>query len=322
MSVKEKGYHNFFIQNTIAKFKKITRKISFLKIGFVFLLFIEIFLSWFFMTHFPYSLKIAITIGLIVLTIFSFFVILFYLQTKIPRQLMDLKNRFISSCKKLLFSPIGSLDHHLSLAKNLMHLSFYFTDLEYSYFSKNFSWISSFFHKTDVYKMREDLLFLAIFEHLKNIKNNPTDLELHMSLSRSYTSLANLYKEILKKSKRKQSFLKENIESATKHAIEEFKILRSLAPNDPWILSQIAKSYNSLDMLEEEEKAYENLLELCPEDNEILFSLGKIYFKLGKSAKGLKVYEELKNVGYEKSEDLLNSYSSFESIKELQDRWV
>ena len=105
--------------------------------------------------------------------------------------------------------------------------------------------------------MQESLLLLSIEEHVFQIKNFPTDLEVHVSLANLYVSLANLYSDYQKRSfpksflKKMNKTLTQKFEIATKHAIEEFIIIKSFAPNDPWALSQLAKNYNLLCMLEE-----------------------------------------------------------------------
>jgi len=240
---------------------------------------------------------------------------------KKPKQLIDLKNSFISSFKKTISTPQGSIEHHISIAHALKSLSFHLMGFEFLYFPQRKKLLKSitrqlsyFFHKKDVFKMREDLILSAIKEHLKQIKNTPTDLELHVSLARTYVFLSKLYmenknKEFLKKIKEEQE---KKYQAAKKHAIEEFIILKSFAPNDPWVISELAKCYNSLNMLEEEAREYENLLELSPEDNEVMFKLGQTYFKMKKNAQGLQVYEELKKMGSKKANELLEYYSIYQ----------
>jgi tetratricopeptide (TPR) repeat protein len=315
-------------KNIILQFVKLTRIVSLLKITFFLLLAVEVFISLIFITYFPTSLIIAISIGIFLLTIFAYFVSLFYFQTKKPEQINELRERFIRSCRQVISVPKGSSEHHLSVADGLLKLSIHFNGLEYNYFpvkffSKFFSYLSLFFHREDIFKMREELIFLAVEEHIKQIKNTPTDLEVHVSLANAYVSLAKLYLNAKKKNfsksflkKMKNSFQKK-FEMATKHCIEEFIILKSFAPNDPWILAQLAQNYRILGKLEEAILEYEALLELS-QDQEIMFRLGKTYFESGKNAQGLQIYEELKKLGYKKARELLFFYSTSKALEDIE----
>lgn len=314
-------------KNIILQFVKLTRAVSLLKITFAFLISMEIFISLIFVAYFPTSLIIAICIAIFLLTIFAYFVSLFYFQTKKPEQIVELRERFINSCRQVISVPKGSSEHHLSVADGLLKLSSCFNGLEYNYFlvkffNKFFSHLSLFFHREDVFKMQEGLIFLAIEEHIKQIKNTPTDLEVHVSLANTYVSLAKFYlnakksfsKNFLRKMK---SSLQKKFEIATKYSIEEFIILKSFAPNDPWILAQLAQNYRTLGMLEESILEYEALLELS-HDQEIMFRLGRSYFESGKNSQGLQIYEELKKLGYKKARELLFFYSTANGLEEIE----
>ncbi|KPK32853.1 MAG: hypothetical protein AMS24_02960 [Chlamydiae bacterium SM23_39] len=315
---EKNNFQNQIKRNIIFQFKKITLGISFVKIGF-FLIFLTEFIFFFiFLLKFPTSWILSVIIGLIIFSFFSFFMILFYFQIKKPQQLDSLKKVFINSFRKSISSPQGSVEHHIAIANALKNLSFHFIGFEDLYFLNIkkifhpfFKKLSAFFHKRDVFKMRESLILSAVEEHLYQIKETPIDLELHVSFARTYVMLGKIYMEAKKKEflKKNKKFLEEKFDKAVKLAIEEFFILKSFAPNDPWILSELAKCYNSLGLLEEEVKEYENLLELSPEDYEVMFKLGIAYFKLKRNAQGLQVYEELKKVGFKKADQLLKDYS-------------
>ena len=321
-------------KNTIFQFIKITKAISHLKLIFLLFFAFEVISSIYLSLYFSKSSVIAIAFGGIVLSIFAYFVVLFYFQTKKPEQIDDLRKRFVVSCRHAIAVPEGIAEHHLSVANALLKLSYYLYGIEYGYFpfvkkggaTKLFlEKLSCYMHQEDVFKMQEQLLFYAIDEHICQMKNTPTDLEVHVSLANNYVSLAKLYIEAQKKAVSSR-FIKNNFERfkrkfevASKRAIEEFIILKEFAPNDPWIHAQLAQCYHSLEMYEEEANEHEVMIDLSPNDNEIKFRLGKIYFTLGRNAEGLGIYEDLRKAGYKKAEEILSWYGSTRAIEELED---
>lgn len=95
---------------------------------------------------------------------------------------------------------------------------------------------------------------------------------------------------------------------ATERAIEEFKIICSYAPDDPWVLSQLALSYRDLQLPFEEINACESFLRLCPGDKDSLHRLGSLYFELGANAKGLEVYRQLCHIDCSQAASLILQY--------------
>ena len=256
-------------KNTVFQFKKITKGVSIFKIAFFFLFILEVVSSIYLTLNFSKSSIIAIALGFIVLSIFTYFVLLFYFQAKKPQQINELRQRFIISCRQAISVPAGMAEHHLSVANALVKLSYYLYGIEYSYFSSflNISFLKSFFeklscyfHQEDIFRMQELLLLCAIEEHIIQIKNTPTDLEVHVSLANAYVSLSRLYMDIKKKTyprsfvKKYKKYATQKFEIASKSAIEEFIILKDFAPNDPWVHAQLAQCYHSLELYEDEAK--------------------------------------------------------------------
>lgn len=271
---------------------------------------LELFFFFFFLPTLVKSAIFAVALGAIFLTCFSYFVLLFYFQAKKPEQLVDLRNRFLNSCRQILSLPAGEAEHHLSLADALCKLALYMEDFECHFykatktaklFPRLISRFSSHCYREDVFKMKLLLLQAAVEEHLKQIRITPTDLEVHASLANTYVSLSKLYKSDADDEKHR---------IAAKLAIEEFSILSNYAPNDPWVHEQLAVGYNDLGMAEEEMREIETLLRLRSQDKEILYRLGSLYFKQGMNAKGLQIYEELKKANFKKGEDLISSYGN------------
>ena len=120
--------------------------------------------------------------------------------------------------------------------------------------------------------MKELLLLTAIDEHFKMIEVEPTNLEIHASLANVYVMLSNVYSDPRKQegheedlwipSGRLSTEMQQKFRAAAERAIEEFKILKDYAPDDPWVHAQLAYSYHDLQMPLEEIREYEILLRL------------------------------------------------------------
>src|SRR5262249_13631206 len=158
----------------------------------------------------------------------------------------------------------------------------------------------------------------SVEEHLKLVKCEPTNLEIHAGLANAYVMLSSLYADPRKYSdydeekyipaERLSQQMQAKFRATAERAIEEFKILNDYAPHDPWVHMQLAYSYHDLQMPHEEIREYEKVLSLHPEDKDILFKLGILYFQQGMNAKGLRIYEQLKEHHYQKAENLIKFY--------------
>lgn len=273
---------------------------------------------------------LAISLALFFLTLFSYFVLRIYLNAKKPRQLIELRDDLLETCKQLLNYQEGRSDHHLALAGASCKFATVLKGVEYNLYTLPqrlqsvaplFQKISCWAHWKDVHEMKELLFHAAINEHISFIKFEPTNLEAHASLANTYVLLSGLYSDPRKSQDYDESLwlppqrFSEEMQikfiAAAERAMEEFKILNDYAPDDPWVHTQLAYSYHDLQMPLEEIKEYETILKISPDDNETLFKLGVLYFGQGFNAKGLQVYEELKRVHYKKAEDLIRFYGSY-----------
>jgi tetratricopeptide (TPR) repeat protein len=302
---------------------------AFAILAFIEFLFIVIFFSFF--TH---SSILAIALAVTFLTAFSYLVLRLYFQAKRPEQFLELRSDFVLACKEIINYQEGIPEHHMALATASYRLAAKLQGKEYSYYLPP-AWLDTFtptlekfscwWHWYDVHKMREHLLLYSIEEHLKLVKCEPTDLEVHATLANAYVILSSLYSSPKKIEQyeedrwvpieRFSEEMKEKFRITAEHAIEEFKILNDYAPNDPWVHAQLAYSYHDLQMPEEEIKQYEVILSLRPDDKDTLFKLGVLYFQQGFNAKGLQVYEDLKKTHYKKAEDLIKFYGALPLIE-------
>ncbi len=323
------NYQSFFHQQAysasktiLSRFKKIAGYFVFFKLLFFMLFAGEATLLTFLLTNFNDSFLLAVCLASLFLTIFTYFVLLFYFQAKRPDQLISLKDDFLRYCKQSIALSEGTAEHHLSLVQAIIRLSTYLHDFELTLpaslrFAKGlFKMITARFYEEDLFKTRELLLFAAIYEHIKQIKHTPADLEVHASLASTYVALSRLYLHpnennaavyASAKTKRQRA---EKFKLALQRAIEEYQILDDYAPNNPWVYAQMAQSFHNLEMPEEEAVQYEKILQLSPNDMEILFRLGVLYFQMSLNAKALRIYEQLKNNAFKKADDLLVYYNA------------
>ncbi len=311
-----------YYRNVLSNFQKCSRSFVRFNLLFSLLATLEISLFCVLLPVLTGSSLLAIVLGVLFLTIFSYLVLLFYYQTKKPEQLKAILQRFIASCRASLGpTPVGII-HHLSLADTLLKLSQYLQNYEYQLiqfpdffpaFSRLISGFSARCYRRDVFQFKQLLLYTAIEEHLQQIRSTPTDLEVHASLAASYVALSKIYKEPKEGEpaslyRKYAATFDEKFKVAASLAIEEFQILNYYAPNDPWVHEQLAAGYQDLNLYQEEIREVELLLKLRPQDKEILFRLGSLYFQQGLNAKGLQVYEELKKANFKKAEDLIAAY--------------
>lgn len=311
-----------YYRTVLSNFQKCSRSYARFNLLFSVLGFFEISLFCAFLPVLMGTSLLAIGLGTLFLTLFSYLVLLFYYQARKPEQLNTILQKFVASCKTSLGSiPVG-LVQHLSLADTLLKLSQYLEDYEYhliqfpDFFpalSRLVSGFSARCYGRDVFQFKQLLLHKAIEEHLDQIRSTPTDLEVHASLAAAYVALSKIYKEpkeIDRASlyKKHSAAFDEKFKAAASLALEEFQILSHYAPNDPWVHEQLSAGYRELNLFQEEIREVELLLKLKPQDKEILFRLGTLYFQQGLNAKGLQIYEELKQANFKKAENLITAY--------------
>ncbi len=294
--------------NSYKQLKKIVRTYIFFHLSFIGLLIAEIIAFSFFLTFLSSSSSLVpLSIAGIVLTGFTYLILLFYFQTKKPEQFLQLRNYFMLVCKKGLPKNIDQAEYHLSLA----HAAYRFANRikhddskakegsgVINHLIRKFSTLC---HKKDLAKMKEILFLVTINEHMQLIKKTPTSLEAHASLANAYVALASLYRE---------GGVKEKFHATSLKAVQEYKIMNYYAPNDPWILAQLAACYHNLEMFTEEIQQFENILKLCPNDREIMLRLGILYFQQGENARGLQIYEDLINLNFTRADELIEYYDS------------
>lgn len=269
----------------------------------------------------PFFLKsafLAIIIAVFFLTIFSYFILKQYLESQKLSYFESLLDNFLTSNEGQLAK---SSSKEIETAKLCTRIAHKLYQREYKYYSPPkflrflspiLERMSAWMHWHDVHQMRELLLDRAVKEHIQLVRKEPTNPDVHALLANAYVMLSGLYvnteNERWVPEQKYGDTMHLQFQEAAKNAVEEFKILKEYAPNDPWIYMQLAYSYRDLKMPEEEKEAYESILSLRPQDHETRFNLGMLYFRRGENARGLKEFEELKKARYSKADELLCLY--------------
>ncbi len=302
---------------SLPEFSKTIHNYLFFIVGFSFVLFIEILTFILFFHTFAESMLLGLTLGIIFLTISSFYLLRLYLQTSKSEKLEKIKQNYLKQCQLEFRSP----NDHITLAAACNKFVEQLKSLEHTLLTPP-SWLQftvpliemlkMSWYWEDFFKLKELLLEAAIEEHIQLVKMEPTSLETHATLANAYVILSTLYNQEgipthLEKGMHKK------FRWTSKRAIEELKILSNFAPNDPWIHQQLAYSYHDLQMPKEEIEQYEIIHRLLPEDDDCLYKLGLLYFQEGRNAKGLKIYEALKRLHYKKAERLIHQYGKLAS---------
>jgi len=288
-------------------FKQVTRQYALFHITFFSIGVLELVAFVLFFSFLTKTTIFAFSLAGLFLTGFTYFVLLFYFQAKKPNQLLDVRSNFLKTSRSTLPYEEKSAEYHLALAASLERLLSHFHRLEYSYYSVPASFktlsplmqkFSAWTHWKDLHQMKELLLLMIIKQEIEFIKLQPTNLEAHAHLANSYLSLSKLYMDPRELYPDEEHFwvspeyasseMLENFKQASLRAIEEYKILDSYAPNDPWVHAQLALIYHNLGLFHEEMREYETILKISPSDSEILFRLGVLYFKNGQSAQALR----------------------------------
>lgn len=305
-----------YYRSLLHDFRRIVHSFISFNAFFCGLLSIELVAFFSFLPLFTRSAFFAVSLSAFFLTLFSYLVLAFYYNAQKPDQFHQLKDRFIQSCRQTMGCQEGEGP---SLAAALCNLVSYLHDFETQFYqlpeklqplSPFISRFSSYCYRGDVFQLKQLLIRAAIEEHLKQIRLTPTDLELHASLANVYVLLSKLYTELLEKEfhSKKREALEKQFQSAAKLAIEEFQILSTYAPNDPWVHEQLASGYRDLKKTDQEIREMEILRSLRPQDKEILSRLGTLYFFTGQNAQGLCIYDELRQLNLKMAEELIANY--------------
>jgi len=331
-------YHdqiNKVIDFILPQYDRIIRKYVLLNILFLSFGFTQIILLIGFFSFLVQSSLVAISLAILFLTLFSYFMLRIYLQTKKPEEFDEIQEKYFRACHNFLNYQADIPEHNVALANACCKFAKKLEGREYhiypipkwlDFLAPSLERFSCWWHWLDLHYMKEILLLSAVEEHIKLVKSEPTNLEVHVALANSYVMLSHLYMDPRKgesdeeerwaPSEELQKELQRKFRLTVERVIEEFKILSDYAPDDPWVHAQLAYSYHDLQMPQEEIREYETIIKLRPGDKEAFFKLGFLYFQQGQNAQGLSIYEELKRTNYKKAESLIDHYGDFRPLNQ------
>lgn len=296
---------------------------------FIFALSVGLIVFGLLFSKFLQSMAMALWLAGIFLTVFTYLVLLFYLQGRRPERLMQLRDEFIEVAQSSIPFEPGTLEYHCCITNAIVHfvgqLRIPSVENRWILTSETLAYLVGKFliwtRWQDLLKLKEMLLLTSIQEHIRLIKKEPADLEAHSSLANNYVSLATLYQDPRKLALNQQLLwtppeyespeMRKKFEMALERALEEYHIIDAYAPSDPWVHAQRAALYKELDQPDAEQKEYEQILKLDPQNAEILFRLGKLYFRKGENAHGLKIYDQLQHLNDEKAQELIAYYDAY-----------
>ena len=301
-------------EQTLSQFLQLTRRYAVFHLVFILLFFGELLALLLFMPFLAKSFLLAGLVATTVLTVFTYFVLRFYFQTKKPEQLLILRDQFFQKHTTIeaVYQFIQKLDgqeyQYYQIPRHLEALAPLVRKL------------SVWCHFADVQLMRELVHTYGIRVQLDAIKTAPTDLELHRALAHAYMALYKIYQDPSRRGESVYSFIaseyasdemKQKFLKTARCAVEELKIVLYYNPQDLRALLALGTVYHDLDEKENELKAYETVLQLSPHEKENQFRLGALYFELGFIAQGLRIYEDLQKTGAPQASALIKAYDQF-----------
>ncbi len=311
MSVKIKTAP-LHVDDTLSHFRDLTRRYALFHTLFFSFFILQLVILLIFLPFLAKSFLLAVVVATTVLTAFAYFVLQFYFQTKKPEQFLQIRDAFVQKTE----TPLPSIYQFIQRLEGQ----------EYQYYSLPPSLqtlaplvqkFSVWCHFEDVQLMKELFHTYCIQALINEVKNHPTDLELHTSLAKAFIAFYKIFKDPSKEGSVLYSFIakeyasQKTIQKFQKYAqcaIEELKILIHYLPHDRWALAQLGAVYHDLDQKEEERKTYELLLQISPQEQEARYRLGVLYFQLGFMAQGLKVYDDLRRMSDPRAAELIQHY--------------
>lgn len=311
------------------RFFHFNRAYVFFHTFFVFVIAFELIFFGLFFSEFLHSTLMAFWLAGIFLTVFTYLVLLFYLQGRRPEKLMQLREEYLEAAKSCIPFPLETLEYHCCITEAIVQfisrLGILSVRNKFILASETFTYIVEKFRIwtrwQDLLKLKEMLLFSSITEHIRLIKRDPLDLEAHASLASNYLALARLYEDPHKLALNEElcwtppeydsDEMHKKFATALERALEEYNIIDEYASSDPWVHAQKAAIYNELGRAELEKSEYEKILQVDAQNTEILLRLGKLYFSQGENAKGLKIYYQLNLIDGNKAASLISYYDAY-----------
>lgn len=321
----------FVFSSFIVQCKNCFRFYAYFHVLFISFLSIQLLSFLLFFSYFSKSIACASALALFFLTLFSYFVLLFFFQAKKPQQLLSIRNTLLESCQNLFIQKNSTDTPHLQLAQIVLESITLLSEEEHNFYKKEALLLTLTplsgkckirLHWKNFLAMKEFLFSLVLEEITDHIKEVPLDLKAHALLAETYLQHSLLYipPEISSlpwiPAEYFSSLFHQKFLACSTRAIEECSILEEYGEKNIWLYTKLSKIYQLQGDTEKEIQCQEKLLSLSFNDQEALIRLGILYFKQGYNAKGLKIYEELKNNFPTEATQLIEYYpfSPFEQL--------
>lgn len=301
------------IESVLDQLRRLVKSYKLFSIIFIFALTVEIMLLIFFFPFLVKSALFAITLAALLITVFSFYTLRNYQKSEKEEALKSLSQKYIkgilslyphvkmpTEMKRLGAQACLELTDVLNEKRNLpAPLPRWIPEKWAPYFAKVpfISCLSD--SREELSQFQRILLVQAAEEFAGQIRFNPCSIEAHAALASTYLKIASLAVYFKDPSQEQK---------AQSKAIEEFKILSDLNPQDLGVLNQLATCYKEMNDIPKEIEILEKIRSLAPYQAENLLRLGQLYFIQSESAKGFRIYEILKSVDLTKSDHLMASY--------------
>lgn len=320
------------VDTTLKQFQLLTRRYALFHAAFLSLFVLELLTLLIFMPFFAKTIGLAIMVAATFLTVFAYFVLRFYFQTRKPEQFMTLRDEFLMAAEECVQKTGSRNSWSIEKLQPIYQLLQKLEGQESQYymlpsFLKTLSPLVEKFsvwcHWEDVQWMKENLHLHALRKIFDWVKLYPTDLELHRTLAEAYIAFYPIY-QLPSAETPYYSFIvrqyqspdmKSRFEKAARSATEELKVVLAYAANDPWALGRLAQVYHDLGLKQEERQMYETLLALTSHDSEVHYRLGKLYFELGHMAQGLHLYSILQGRKDPKAQELIEYYDAYHNLE-------
>lgn len=299
----------------IAECRSCSSFYAYFHLFFISFLFVQLIAFLLFFSYLSKSIACAFSLAVFFLTVFSYFVLTSFFQTKKPEQILAIRERFLAGCRFCDSLQVARATLQGIALLEEEERSLYTKEAFFSALTPIFSKSKIRLHWKNFLAMKETLFILSFEQTILYVKQHPLDLEAHTLLAEIYFSWSLLYlppKETLAwtPAEYQSEAMQERFFACSSRAIEEFNILKEYGTSNRWLLTQLAKIHELRGEINEQTLQYEELKSLFPEDPRVLAELGQLYFAQGEQSKGLKIYELLKDSCPEEAEEVLSKYSS------------
>ncbi|MES2199444.1 MAG: hypothetical protein V4489_04680 [Chlamydiota bacterium] len=309
--------------NFISQCKNCFRFYAYFHVLFISFLSVQLLSFLLFFSYFSKSIACASALALFFLTLFSYFVLLFFFQAKKPEQLLSIRNTLLQSCRSMFAEKNSTDTPNLQLAQVILKTASLLSQEEHRFYQEE-ALLSALtlltkkckirLHRKSFHAMKEFLFSLSIEQITDQIKESPLDLGAHALLVETYLQYSLLYLPPDMSSptwippEYFSSLFHQKFLACSTRAIEECLILQEYGEKNTWLYTELAKIYQLQGNAEKEIQSQEELRTLSSNDPEVLLRLGVLYFKQGYNAKGLKIYEELLKSFPKEASQLIEHY--------------